>query len=149
MTRLLAALALLLPLGLAAQNPVFVTPTKNVVAKVSIMAISTSIHQAFAGNQDTYLADVALKDGHQTARLIDRYSGNGDPIRRSILTDRKQLVMHLIRKPSCDMVSSSFFLGRTDYDVFDTASRLALSQTPDAVIPCYLVVHDHTKLAKN
>jgi len=149
MTRRLAALALLLPLGLAAQNPVFFTPQKNVVAKVSIMAISTSVHQAFAGNQDTYLADVALKDGHQTARLIDRYGGNGDPIRRSILLDRKQLVMHLIRKPSCDIVSSNLFLGRTDYDIFDTASRTALAQTPDAVLPCYYVVHELTKLAKN
>jgi hypothetical protein len=149
MTRRLAALALLLPLGLAAQNPVFFTPQKNVVAKVSIMAISTSVHQAFAGNQDTYLADVALKDGHQTARLIDRYGGSGDPIRRSILLDRKQLVMHLIRKPSCDIVSSNLFLGRTDYDIFDTASRTALAQTPDAVLPCYYVVHELTKLAKN
>lgn len=146
---LAAALLLVLPLGLAAQNPVFTTPTKNLTAKVSIMAISTSVRQEFAGNQDVYLADVTLKDGHQTARLIDLYSGNGSPIRRSILVDRKQLLMHLVRKPSCDIPSSKFFLGRTDYDIFDTASREALTATPDATLPCYLVIHDKTRLAKN
>jgi hypothetical protein len=149
MNRLAAALLIALPLSLFAQNPVFTTPTKNVVAKVSIMAISTTIHQAFAGNQETYLADVSLKDGHQTARLIDLYSGNGDPIRRSLLTDRKQFVMHLVRQPSCDIASNHFFLDRSDYNVFDTASRLALSQTPDAILPCYLIVHDKTRIAKN
>ena len=150
MTRsLAAALLLLTPFSLAAENPVFTVPTKKLTAKVSIMAISTSIHQAFAGNQDTYLADVALKDGHETARLIDRYSGNGDPIRRSVLVDRKQLVMHLVRYPGCDIPASKFFLGRTDYDVFDAASRTVLTEKPDAIIPCYHVVHDQTKLAKN
>jgi hypothetical protein len=147
---LLLALPLVLPLGLAAQNPVFILPSKRVTAKVNIMAISTSAHQEFAGNQDVYLADVALKDGHETARLIDLYSGNGNPIRRSILVERKQFVMQLVRKPSCDIRVSNFFLGRTDYDVFDTASRSLLASTPqDSVIPCYLVDHDKTKLAKN
>jgi hypothetical protein len=144
-----AALLIALPFGLAAQNPVFTTPGKGLTAKVSIMAISTAVHQEFAGNQDTYLADVTLKDGHQTARLIDLYSGNGSPIRRSILIDREQLVMHLIRKPSCDIPTAKFFLGRTDYDVFDAGSRTLLaSNPPDATIPCYLVDHDKTKLAK-
>lgn len=151
MTRSLAtALLLALPLGLTAQNPVFTTPTRKLTAKVSIMAISTAVHQEFAGNQDTYLADVTLKDGHQTARLIDLYSGNGSPIRRSILVERKQLVMHLIRKPSCDLPTANFFLGRTDYDVFDAGSRTLLDSSPaDTIIPCYLVVHDKTRLAKN
>lgn len=149
MVQKIAALLLALPLGLAAQNPVFTAPTKGVVAKVTIMAISSTVHQAFAGNQDTYLADVALKEGHEMARVIDLYSGNGSPIRRSVLLDRKQLAMHLVRQPNCDIVSSKFFLGPTDYDVFDAASRSALSANPDAVLPCYRVVHDQTKLAKN
>jgi hypothetical protein len=144
-----AALLLVLPLVLAAQNPVYITPGKQLVAKVAIMAIGTAVHQEFAGNQDTYLADVALKDGHRTARLIDLYSGNGSPIRRSLLTERKPFVMHLIRQPNCDVASGRFFLGRTDYNVFDTASRAALAENPEANIPCYLVVHDKTRLAKN
>ena len=144
-----AALLFVLPLGLAAQNPVYLTPAKGVTAKVSIMALGTGVHQAFAGNQETYLADVALKDGHAMARLIDLYSGSGDPIRRSLLIDRKQFQMQLIRKPSCDIVTDKFFLGSTDQNIFDTASRTALAQNPGAVLPCYLVVHDKTKLVKN
>ena len=149
MTRLLAAVFLAVsPLGLLAQNPVYDIPAKGIVANVSIMAIGTSIHQAFAGNQETYLADVALKDGHQTARLIDLYSGNGNAIRRSLLTDRREFVMRLIRKPSCDIAANKFFLGRTDYDIFDTASRTALAQNGDNPIPCYMVVHEATRLAR-
>lgn len=144
---LAAALSLVAPLAAVAQNPVYTNPDKQIPAKVSIMAISTAVHQQFAGNQDTYLADVALKDGHQTARLIDLYSGAGSPIRRSLLTERRQFVMYLIRKHSCDIPNTNFFLDQTGYNIFDTSAPQALAATPD--VPCYMVVHDRTRLVKN
>jgi hypothetical protein len=52
---------LLLGTSARSQNSVYTTPTSKQNATVTIMALSTSVHHDFAGNQQIYLADIELK----------------------------------------------------------------------------------------
>jgi hypothetical protein len=147
------ALLLALPLMGAtcslAQNPVFELAAKQQSAKVTIMAISVSVHHGYAGNREVYLADVELKgSSHQLAKVVDSYAASGVPIRRSILAERHVLEMRLIRDAECDTTGRDFFLGADDANLFDGATRAALQEKASAILPCFTAVHDATRLAK-
>ena len=134
---------------LSAQDIVYKAPQKGANAKVSIYALNNYVHQAFAGNQDIYLADIAFKDGqHQTARLVDLYSGAGSPIRHVLLTDHRVFRMRLIRTPDCDTPARSMLLGTYDQNIFDAGARTAIAGDPEASIPCFRIIHEDTKIIK-
>jgi hypothetical protein len=154
MSRTLRTLAATITLTLAtphlpAQKTVYETTPPQRGARVTILALSTSVHQNFAGNQDTFLADIAFKDGdHQTARLIDQYPSADSPIQRTLFTDHRQFNMRLIRTPRCDAPAKDFFLYAGDAYVYDGSARTTLAADPSAMIPCYKIVHRQTKLVK-
>jgi hypothetical protein len=131
------------------QNPVYTTPTIKQSATVTIMALSTSVHHGFAGNQEIYLADIELKGkGHQVAKLVDSYSPSGPQIRRSILIEHHPLRMTLVRDADCDTTGQRFFLGTDEANIFDAATRDALKDHATEPIPCFNVIHEATRLAK-
>ena len=64
------------------ENPVYDFAAKQQKAQVSILAISSSIHQSSA-NQEIYLADIQIKEtADQIVKLVDTYSSIGIPIQR-------------------------------------------------------------------
>ncbi|WP_128912130.1 hypothetical protein [Granulicella sibirica] len=146
---LTAALSLAARLPGIAQKTVYETTPPQRSATVTVLALSTAVHQGFAGNQDTFLADIAFKDGdHQTARLIDLYPSSDNPIQRTLFTAHRQFHMRLIRTPRCDGPAKDFFLYQGDAYVYDGSARTTLAADPSALIPCYKIVHTQTKLIK-
>jgi len=144
-----AATLALIAAPLSAQDIVYKASQKGATAKVSIYALNNYVHQAFAGNEDIYLADVTFKNApHQTARLVDLYSGYGSPIRHTLLADRRLFEMRLIRTPDCDTPARSMLLGTYDQNIFDQGAHTALAGDPEASIPCFRIVHEDTKILK-
>jgi hypothetical protein len=132
-----------------AQNPVYNFAAKPHKAEVKVLAISSSTHSGVSGNQEIYLAEVRFKGTTlQIAKLVDTYQSTGFAIRRSVLTDRHLLRMTLVRNPDCDSTGESFFLPAGDSNVFDSSAGSALSERASENIPCFMVVHEATRLAK-
>ena len=117
---------------------------KQQKAQVSILAISSSIHQSSA-NQEIYLADIQIKEtADQIVKLVDTYSSIGIPIQRAVLADRRLLHMTLIRNPACDATGQIFFLAPGDSNIFNTSTQSVLNDQATGKIPCFNVVHDAT-----
>ena len=131
-----------------AQNPVYREHVQPIKAKLTILAVSSVVHM-ISGNQDTYVAElVAPKDGSPTlAKLVDRYRGADDPIRRVWLVQLHPLEMRLIRDEGCDLEANLVHMPRTDADIFDVRVRDTLRERGPEVLPCYLVDHKATRLA--
>ena len=136
--------------GRAERKSVFGNQSKPTKVRVSILAVSSSSRQSFAGSQEIYLADVQLKDGtHQFARLIDQYPGYGLPIRDSVLRARPALSMKVTREPECDISGARVFLGSTDTVVFDPSVRDQMESHRNESVPCYRTLHQTIQYAKN
>ena len=117
-------------------------------ATVSILAVSTSTHQSWAGNQDVYLADISLKDGeHQLAKVVDQYEGYGYPIRQRVLRDHSLLKIQLVRVTECDTLGSKIYLP-ADARIFDASAPDELRNHAADIIPCYRTMHKTIKLVK-
>jgi hypothetical protein len=145
---LLIALAAVGEAFASAQNPAYELRAKRQRSAVGILAISTSVHQG-SGNQEVYLADVVHEGNmHQLAKLVDTYPSSGRPVLRLILAERHLLQMTLIRNPECDSTGQSFFLGTGDANIFDAETRRILQDRSSETIPCFMVVHEATRLAK-
>ena len=131
------------------QSP-FTTQSKPEPAQVTMLAVSSSSRQSFAGNREIYLADLQQgKDGqHQFVRLIDQYPGYGLPIRDSLLRDRTLFTMRVTREPECDVPGNAIFLAPTDAVVFNGAVRDTLQQHDNELIPCYKTLHSTIQVAK-
>jgi len=56
--------------------------------------------------------------------------------------------MHLIRQEQCDVIGQDFFLPRNPKRIFDESAQLRLKENAAMMLPCYLVVHEDTRLAK-
>jgi hypothetical protein len=149
MKLLTAFLAASLTLAATAQTKnVFGDYAKAHKATVSILAVSTSTHQSWAGNQDVYLADISIKDGdHQLAKVVDQYEGYGYPIRPAVLRDRELLKMQIVRVTECDTLGSKIFLP-ADARVFDASTRDTLRSHAGDMIPCYRTLHKTIKIIK-
>jgi len=148
--RLLSCLILLLcaSLNVRADNPVYESSKREGV-HVVILALSTSTHQTFAGNQDTYLAVMSSnRDSVHLVKLIDVYRATGTPIRRDLLAGQSRFRMKVTRYPGCDVVGGLFFLGRQS-TVFDPQVELLLRDRAADSIPCYKVDHEATRLDKH
>lgn len=132
----------------AAQNPVYRTRLKPERATVTILATSSAVHM-LSGNQDTFVAEIASK-GEQRglAKLIDRYRGYDDPIRRTWLESLHPLEMRLLRDEGCDAEAASVHLPRGDADIYDVRVRQSLRERGPEVLPCYLVDHKATRLSR-
>jgi hypothetical protein len=130
------------------QDRAYVLRAEQVRAKVDILALSTSVTVAF-NRAEVYLAVVSTDGGGaQLAKLVDSYSPDGNPILRSVLVERRQLRMTLIRKPECDSPARSFFLSSGDTNIFDVSSRSELLSRGAAMLPCFTVIHAATRLGK-
>ena len=141
-------LGLLTAASMAAQNPVYSVHEKPHKAEVSILAVSSSIHQG-SGSQEIYLAEVTLKaEPPLLAKLVDAYSSSGLPILRSVLGERHPLRMTLTRNPECDTTGRGFFLDGEERSIFDPGTRDRLKERGLVAIPCFTVSHDATRLAK-
>ena len=130
------------------QSP-FTNQSRPLNASVTMLAVSSSSHQSFAGNQEIYLADLQTKGGeHQFVRLVDQYPGYGLPIRDSLLRDRTLFTMHVTREPECDVPGSEIFLAPTDAVVFNGAVRDSLHSRGTELVPCYKTLHSTIQIAK-
>lgn len=115
-----------------------------------MLAVSSSSRQSFAGNQDTYLADLQDKDGgHEFVRLIDQYPGYGLPIRDSLLREKVVFTMKVTREPECDAPGAQIFLAPSERVVFDGAVRGTLLARQAELVPCYKSLHSTIRVAKN
>ncbi len=129
------------------QSP-FTNQSKPMKARVRILAVSSSSRQSFAGNQETYLADVELKGNHQFVKLVDQYPGFGLPIRRDLLRNQQVFGMKVTREPECDAPASTIYLRQGDATVFDGSVRDTLTTHAADAIPCYKTLHQTIALAK-
>ncbi len=119
------------------------------MAEVTLLAVSSSSRQSFAGNQEIYLADLQTKQGdHQLVRLVDQYPGYGLPIRDSLLRDRTLFTMRVTREPECDLPGTQVFLAPTDQVVFSGSVRDSLQSRGTELVPCYKALHNTIRIAK-
>lgn len=138
----------LFPLMGRPQNPIYHTKLTKQYASVVILATSSSVHIG-SGNQEIYLAEISIHGAEQQlAKLVDRYSVVDYPVRASLLREHRTLKMHLIRHERCDVEEQNFFLPRNPKMIFDESAQSKLKENAAWVIPCYLVVHEDTRLAK-
>ena len=124
-------------------------PKENPVAKpekitVTILAISTSTRQGFAGNEDNYLASLITQQGaSQLIRLSDwsKSAGSGVP---AMAVGQK---FHLLatRTPWCDSSSRNFFL---PVSAEERAQLLPIDQG-DLPIPCYRDQHESIRAVRD
>jgi len=115
---------------------------------VTILALSSSSRQSFAGNQEVYLADLSTKSEHQFVRLVDQYPGFGLPIRVSLLRDRTLFKMQVTREPECDVPGSQIFLRAGDAVIYNGSVRSSLADHASDAIPCYKTLHQTITIAK-
>lgn len=138
-------------LTLSAERPsAFTNQSRPKMATVTMLAVSSSSRQSFAGNQEIYLADVQRKDGvHEFVRLIDQYPGYGLPIRDSLLRERVPLTMKVTREPECDVPGAQIFLATSDTVVFNAAVREQLMTHQAELVPCYRSLHSTIRISKS
>lgn len=133
----------------AARPTPFTNQSKPMKAHVRILAVSSTSHQSFAGNQDVYLADVSTKaTEHQLVKLVDQYPGFGLPIRQDLLHNQQLFDMQVTREPECDAVATDIFLRPGDSVLYDASVRDTLTTHAADAIPCYKTLHQTIKLAK-
>lgn len=117
-------------------------------AAVDILIVSSSVH-INSGSQEIYLANVSFQNGtSHLAKLIDRYSSTGYPVRHVLLREHRILKMQLVRNEQCDVKKHEFFLPNDPEMFFDANVRAELKEYAEEMIPCYTVVHNATRLAK-
>lgn len=127
----------------------FTNQSKPQHATATILAVSTSSRQSFAGNREIYLADLRPGKGdRQFVRLIDQYPGYGLPIRDSLLRDRTVFTLKVTREPECDVPGSEIVLASTDRVVFNASVRDTLATHQADLVPCYKALHDTIRVAK-
>ncbi len=126
-------------------------------ARVEVVALVSSAHLAYAGNQDTYVGRVYLphdrgveRDEGRLALLVDRYSGAGERIRRSTLVAHQPLEMRLRRDESCDRRAREVSLKAKGAEVYQEDIRGILAERAEDPEPiaCYAVEHGATRLAR-
>ena len=133
----------------AAQNPVYQDHPKPAKATVSILALSSGVHQAYAGSQDVYFAEMQLAgdQGSQLVILVDRYRGYDDPIRHSVLEARQRLRMRVLRDEKCDSPAALAHMPLSRADLFDARLSSELQAQGTTSLRCFTVDHDATRLA--
>ena len=146
----LTAAGLLCSTAFAAPRPSpFTNQSRPVSAQVTLLAVSSSSRQSFAGNQEVYLADLQTKDGdHQFVRLIDQYPSYGLPIRDSLLRNRTLFTIRVTREPECDVPGSQIFLAPSEKVVFNGAVRDTLQARGTEMVPCYRALHSTIQVTK-
>ncbi len=129
-------------------NPVYDPPAREQRARIEILAIGTSVHQGFSGNEEVYLAEVSFR-GHapQLAKLVDDYPSTEEPILHSVLAAHRKLSMSLTPNPECDSKGRSFFLS-SQTNTFDPSTRQRLRESGEGIVPCFKVDHLATRLAR-
>lgn len=138
------SLGVMSSLGVLGQNPVYQQPVKEISVHATILALSTAVHQNFAGNEYTYIAEVSLpKQGQQVVKLVDKFPASQNPIRPDLLVNHHSFRMTITRDYTCD----GAFLGN-ESQIYDPSSVKALTAEERAQMPCYRIKHDATRLAK-
>ena len=144
-----AAVVLLVPHSPAERVSPFTNQSRPMAAQVTMLAVSSSSRQSFAGNQEIYLADLQTKNGeHQFVRLIDQYPGYGLPIRDTLLRERTLFTMRVTREPECDVPGGQIFLASSDAVVFNASVRDSLQTHGTELVPCYKTLHSTIRIAK-
>lgn len=145
-----AVLSILCSTALTAERESpFTNQSRPLSAQVTMLAVSSSSRQSFAGNQEIYLADLQTKKGDRVfVRLIDQYPGYGLPIRDSLLRDRTLLTMRVTREPECDLPAVQVFLAPSENVVFNESVRNTLQSRGSELVPCYKALHSTIRVAK-
>ena len=148
--RFTAAVAVACTVSVVAERPSpFMNQSRPQPAQVTLLAVSSSSRQSFAGNQEIYLADLQTKQGdHQFVRLVDQYPGYGLPIRDSLLRDGTLFTMRVTREPECDVPGAQIYLAPTDAVVFTASARDSLQARGTNLVPCYKALHSTIRIAK-
>ena len=146
----LAVTFMLLSGSIRAERPSpFTNQSKAEPARATMLAVSSSSRQSFAGNQEIYVAELQRRNGdRELVRLVDQYPGFGLGIRESLLRSRTLFSLRLTREPECDVVGSQVFLPSSDRAVFNPAVREALQARQADVVPCYRAIHGTIRIAK-
>ncbi len=127
----------------------FTNQSKPGKASATMLAISSSSRQSFAGNQEIYLADLAPKGGeHRFARIIDQYPGYGLGIRDSLLRNRTLFSLQVTREPECDLPGSQIFLPASERVIFDASVHDSLQSHQTDLVPCYRAIHGTIRIVK-
>ena len=115
---------------------------------MTILALSSSSRQTFAGNQDVYLVDIEIKGEHQFVRLIDQYPGFGLPIRTSLIQNRTVFKLRVTREPECDVPGAQIYLRQGEAVIFNGSVRDSLASRQTEPVPCYRSLHQTITVAK-
>jgi phosphopentomutase len=119
----------------------FGNQSKPEKATVTILALSSSSRQTFAGDQEIYLADLEIKGEHQFVRLIDQYPGFGLPIELSLIKNRTVFKLLVTREPECDVPGAQIYLRKGESEVFNGSVRDSLASRQTEAVPCYKTLH--------
>ena len=146
----LAIVPLIYAALLSAERPsAFTNQSKPKTAHVTMLAVSSSSRQSFAGNREMYLEDQqSVKGDHQFVRLVDQYPGYGLPIRDTLLQNRTLFSMKVTREPECDVTGAQIPLASSDRVVFNAAVRDALAAHQSDLVPCYKSLHSTIRVQK-
>jgi hypothetical protein len=143
-------LASCLTMGWAASKPkqsAFGSQSKPEKATATILALSSSSRQTFAGDQEIYLADLEIKGEHQFVRLIDQYPGFGLPIELSLIKSRTVFKLQVTREPECDVPGSQIYLRQGESVIFNGSVRDSLASRQTEPVPCYKTLHQTIAVA--
>ncbi len=132
----------------AAKQSPFANQSKPVKATATILAISSSSRQTFAGSQEIYLADLEIKGEHQFVRLIDQYPGFGLPVRQDLMKSQTLFKLQVTREPECDVPGAEIFLRDGGNTIFNGSVRDSLAQHHADPVPCYKTLHQTISIAK-
>ncbi len=146
----LLTLALGLCVTADAERPsAFTNQSRPKSAQATILAVSSSSRQSFAGNREIYLADLATKGGdHNFVRLVDQYPGYGLPIRDTLLRDHTLFTLKVTREPDCDLPGQQIALAPSEKVIFDGSVRDTLAHHATDLVPCYKTLHNTIRIAK-
>jgi hypothetical protein len=125
-------------------------PKENPVAKpekitVTILAISTSTRQGFAGNEDIYLASFTGQQGaSQLIRLADWTSSGSSGV--PVMAIGQSFHLLATRTPWCDSNSRNFFL---PVSAEERSQLLPTGTQGDFPLPCYRDQHESIRAVRD
>lgn len=118
-------------------------------AFVRFLATSTLLRATRGPNEDTYLAELSLSPGGESAlvRLVDDYPSEFPPLSREVLVSRSGTLLRVKREVGCDLPYAQLVLRSAPGDPIamlpgklDYKPHLGQTPGPKAILPCFRTI---------
>lgn len=116
-------------------------------AHVQVLALVSSTHQVYAGDQQNFVAALLGKDGtEEPVLLVDQFRAAGDPIKPSLLRGHAKFGMRLTRQERCDHSAAETYTMLDPLKTYDAGVLEGLKEHGPAILPCFMVDHEQTRV---